>query len=798
MEQKWNVDGVIIVEDSFDYKELLLLCKKYWYWFAISMITIMAIAVSYIIMTPSSYTRTAEVQIKSQSVGRNGAKMQNSFNEMGFTTSNTNLYNELRAMVSADVMFEVVKRLHLDIQYEAEGKLRNEVLFGPKLPVSINFLDLTDYDNVTCCMEVEVERKDFVVLTDFTYHDLDEDIKMESKDRCRIHIGDTSNTPIGRVVISRVPEFSSHKNPKRILVERTNMFTSQELWSSKFSVTQDDVKSDVVTLSLKDISTQRSDATLKEIINVYNENWASDKNQVAIGTSRFISERLKIIESELSMVDSDISSYKSKNMLPDVKTAADLYMQENANISNQLRDLNSQMYMTQYIRDYLSKPDNLNKVLPVSSGIQNSNIESQISEYNEKLLKRNRLETASSSENELVKGMDVDLASLRNAILVSIDNQLTAIDNKIRNLKNSERSALSRISSNPIQAEMLLSAERQQAVKEALYLFLLQKREETELSQAYTAHNTRIIKRPGGHFFPNAPKKKNILFVALMMGILIPLGVCYLKMSMDTTIRGKRDLDQVPVPLLGEIPLVQRTRKWWKFWGKSRRIHTAVVQPGNRNAVNEAFRVLRTNLEFLSNKQSQIIMLTSFNKGSGKSFICVNLAISLAINNKKVLLIDGDMRHGSLSRWVRNPNMGLSTYLNGKIENVEDVLVKSVNGYIGMDVLPIGGIPPNPSELIGNGLFKSLVEDMKMKYDYVFIDCPPVDIVAETQIISNYVDRTLFIVRSGLLERSMLDHITDMYSEKRFRNMSLIMNGTALEGGKYSYRYGYHSDYYNA
>lgn len=795
MEQKWNVNGVIIVEDSLDYKELLYLCKKYWYWFAISMVAIMTFAIVYIIVTPSSYTRTAEVQIKSQSGNAKGVNIQNAFNEMGIVTSSTNINNELRAMMSTDVMFEVVKRLHLDIQYEAEGTMRNEVIFGSKLPMTIDFLDLTDYDDVTCCMEVEVERKDFVVLTDFTFHDQDEGRKMESHDKCRIHVGDTTNTPIGRVLISRVPNYSSQKNPKIIHIKRTNMFTSQEYWSSKLTVTQEDIKSEIITLSLKDISTQRSDATLREIITVYNENWVNDKNQVAIGTSNFINERLKIIESELSSVDSDISSYKSKNMLPDVKTAADLYMQENANISNELRDLNSQLYMTQYIRDYLSVAENQTKVLP-SSGIQNSNIESQISEYNEKLLQRNRLEANSSSENELVKGMDANLASLRTAILVSIDNQITAIDNKIRSLKNSERNALSRISSNPIQAEMLLSAERQQAVKEALYLFLLQKREETELSQAYNAYNTRIIKRPGGSLFPNAPKKKNILFVAFIMGLLIPFAVCYMILSMDTTVRGKKDLDQVPIPLLGEIPLVSRYKKWWKFWSKGKRIHTAVVQPGNRNAVNEAFRVLRTNLEFLSKEKCNVMMLTSFNKGSGKSFMSVNIALSLAIKEKKVLLIDADMRHGSLSRWVKNPNLGLSAYLNGMGE-IDDLLVKSVGGNIGMDVLPIGGMPPNPAELIGNGKFQGLIEDMRSKYDYIFIDCPPIDIVAETQIVANYVDRTLFVIRAGLLERNMLDQLTAIYSEKRFKNLSLILNGSSMDKGKYSYRYGYHSDYYN-
>ena len=794
MDQNWNINENIIVEDSLDFEELYSQVKMHWHWFAISILVFLALAVLYILMTPSSYTRSAEVQIKTEDPGGPGLKMQNSFNDMGFGSSGAKVNNELRALISPDLMCEVIQRYHLDIQYEDVGGLKGQVLYGSKLPVMVDFLDITDYVDVSCVMNLD--RNDFVVLSDFTFHDLEEGNKMTSGDKCRIHIGDTTNTPIGRVLVTRVPDFHSRRPITTINIKRTNLFKSQENWTSKLSVTQEDIKAQIITLMVKDVSPQRGDAFLGGIISIYNENWVKDKNQIADGTSRFINERLKIIEEELSSVDNNISSYKSRNLLPDVKAVAEMYMQENANISNQLRELNSQLYMTQYIRDYLASESNQTKVLPVSSGIQNANIERQISEYNEKLLKRNRLEANSSSENDLVKGMDADLASLRSAIIVSIDNQVAAINNRINALKHSERNALSRISSNPIQAEMLLSAERQQAVKEALYLFLLQKREENELSQAYTAYNTRLIKRPGGSIFPSAPRKRNILFVAFLFGILIPLGILYARLTTDNTLRGKKDLELVPIPLLGEIPLVQRQRKWWCFWKKPRRIHTAVVQPGNRNAVNEAFRVMRTNLEFMASKRSQVVMLTSFNAGSGKSFICVNTALSLAIKNKKVLMIDCDMRHASLSKWAKNPTTGLSACLNGKVKDVEEVLVKSVGGYVGLDVLAVGGIPPNPTELIGNGLLPQIVENMRNKYDYILLDCPPIDIVADAQIIESFVDRTLFVVRAGLLERSMLDELTNIYDEKRFKNMSLILNGTSMEKGKFSYRYGYHSDYY--
>jgi capsular exopolysaccharide synthesis family protein len=797
MDQNWDFNEDIIVEDSLDFQELFVQVKSHWHWFVISMFCVMSFAVLYILKTPSSYTRTSEVQIKSENSGGGALKLQNAFNDMGFISSGVSVNNELRALVSPDLMCEVINRYHLDIEYEAIGNLKGQVLYGSKLPVMINFLDVSDYVDVECTMALD--RNDFVVLSDFTFHDLEEGDEMESADKCRIHIGDTTNTPVGRVLVTRVPEYHSRRPVTMLHIKRTNLFKSQENWSAKLSVTQEDIKSDIITLMVKDVSTQRGDAFLDGVISIYNENWVNDKNMIADGTSRFINERLKIIEEELSSVDNNISSYKSKNLLPDVKAVAEMYMQENAAISNQLRDLNSQLYMTQYIRDYLAIESNQTKVLPVSSGIQNANIERQISEYNEKLLKRNRLESNSSSENDLVKGMDEDLASMRSAILVSIDNQIAAIDNKIGTLKHSERNALSRISSNPKQAEMLLSAERQQAVKEALYLFLLQKREENELSQAYTAHNTRMIKRPGGSIFPSAPKKRNILFVAFLFGLLIPLGILYARLTTNNTVRGRKDLEQVPVPLIGEIPFVQRQRrKWWAVWKKPRRSHTAVVQPGNRNAINEAFRVMRTNLEFLSNKGPQVLMLTSFNSGSGKSFICVNIALSLSIKNKRVLLIDCDMRHATLSKWAKNPTTGLSAYLNGRVNSYEELLVKSVGGNVGLDVLAVGGIPPNPTELIGNGLLANVIESAKKDYDYILIDCPPIDIVADAQIIETYVDRTLFVVRAGLLERSMLDELTSIYNEGRFKNMSLILNGTSMEKGKFAYRYGYHSEYYNS
>ena len=326
MDQNWIFNEDIIVEDSLDFQELYVQVKKHWHWFAISMLAVLSLAVLYILKTPSSYTRSAEIQIKSETSGNSALKLQNAFNDMGLSASGTSVNNELRALISPDLMCEVIKRYHLDLQYKEVGGLKGQVLYGSKLPVMVNFLDITDYVDVTCVMDLD--RNDFVVLYDFTFHDLEEGNKMESSDKCRIHIGDTTNTPVGRVLVTRVPEFNNRKQLSTIEIKRTNLFKSQENWSAKLSVSQEDIKSDIITLMVRDISTQRGDAFLGGIINIYNENWVNDKNQIADGTSRFINERLKIIEEELSSVDNNISSYKSKNLLPDVKAVAEMYMQE--------------------------------------------------------------------------------------------------------------------------------------------------------------------------------------------------------------------------------------------------------------------------------------------------------------------------------------------------------------------------------------------------------------------------------------------------------------------------------------
>ncbi|MDE6134080.1 MAG: polysaccharide biosynthesis tyrosine autokinase, partial [Muribaculaceae bacterium] len=302
-------------------------------------------------------------------------------------------------------------------------------------------------------------------------------------------------------------------------------------------------------------------------------------------------------------------------------------------------------------------------------------------------------------------------------------------------------------------------------------------------------YNTRIVNKPGSSGKPT-PNRKKILSIAFFIGLILPFGFTFMRESMNTKVRGRKDVEHLAVPFLGEIPQYSPNRH---NRNEEKKI---LVKAGKRDIINEAFRVLRTNVEFMSNSMqgANIIAITSFNPGSGKSFISINLGVSVALKGKRVLVIDGDMRHGSTSTYVGSPDKGFSDYLNGTETDINSLLVKH-DACDSLFILPVGSMPPNPTELLESPRFVELIDKVKEQFDYIIIDCPPIEVVADAQIIDQYVDRTFFIIRAGLLERSMLSDLDRLWYEKKYRNMAFILNGTRNEQGRYgyshSYRYGY-------
>ena len=775
-------------DDFLRIQDLLYLCLARWKWFVLSLVATIGVATVYLLRTPAVYTRTASVLIKEDSKGKSVSSDLESFSEFGLFQSGTNVNNELITFQSPALMTEVVKRLRLDMNYFVPGKFHRQVAYGLTLPVDVTINDLPENESAGFTLEVQPDGTLF--LSDFIRNgtDLDEkDIKGS--------LFDSIPTPLGKIIINTTPNYVKGK-AYTLYVGKSNLYNAVNSCSSNLSVSLNNEKASVIDLSFKDNSTQRAEDVLSMLISVYNENWVKDKNQIAVSTSMFINERLGVIEQELGNVDEDISSYKSEHLLPDVQAASSMYMAQSSATNAQILALNNQLYMTRYIRNYLANDANRTQLLPANSGIESANIESQIAEYNKQLLQRNSLVANSSAENPLVMDMDQALASMRGAIIRSIDNQIVTLNSQIKSLRQTEQQTTSRIAANPTQAKYLLSVERQQKVKEALYLFLLQKREENELSQAFTAYNTRIVTPPHGSMLPTSPVRKNIFMAAFALGLLIPIVIIFMRENMNTRVRGRKDLESVTVPFIGEIPLFTRKKK--RIFGKKpQEVKTVVVKEGSRDIINEAFRVLRTNLEFMTGKDktSNVIIMTSFNPGSGKSFLTMNIAVSFAIKGKKVLVIDGDLRHGSASSYIDSPAKGLSDYLGGRIDNLDEIIVPDPR-HKSMDILPVGTIPPNPTELLFDERLKQVIDTVRGQYDYVLIDCPPIELVADTQIIEKLADRTIFVVRAGLLERSMLAELEKIYGEKKYKNMSLILNGTEGSGGRYGYRYGYWYGYH--
>lgn len=773
-------------DDFLRIQDLFILCLAKWYWFVISLAILLGAATIYLLKTPPVYTRSASLLIKEDGKSGSGNEAAGVLGDIDIFRTSTNINNEMLSMQSPAVMYEVVRRLHLDVNYTTDGRFYDPVIYGSDNPYEVSFFDLGDAESASFTLRPDKDGQ--VKLTDFTRNGEEADGDAVTA------LNDTVQTPVGRLLVNARP--GSTAAQQTVFVSRISMQDATADYSSRLSVALNDEKSTVVNLTLQDVCTQRAEDVLNTLISVYNENWVKDKNQIAVSTSMFINERLGVIERELGNVDEDISSYKSENLLPDVQAAASMYMAESSETNAKIQTLNTQLSMTRYVRSYLTGTSSRNQLLPANSGIENSGIEKQIAEYNTLQLRRNDLVANSSETNPLVVDMDHSLHALRDAIIRTLDNYVTTLNTQLRALQQSARQTTARIAANPSQGKYLLSVERQQKVKESLYLFLLQKREENELSQAFTAYNTRVIMPPSGSMVPTAPAKKNILLIAFVIGLIIPVAVIFLRESMNTRLRGRKDLEALTLPFIGEIPQAA-TKKKGMSDKKSTENSPIVVHEGSRDIINEAFRVLRTNLEFMTDKEqhSNVIVVTSFNPGSGKSFLAMNIAVSLAIKQKKVLVIDGDMRHGSTSAYVGSPQTGLSNYLSGHVNNLKDIIVTDAR-HANLQFLPVGTIPPNPTELLFSDRLKQLIDTVRSQYDYIFIDCPPIEMVADTQIIEQLADRTLFVVRTGLLERSMLPELQRIYDEKKYKNMALILNGTVGSGGHYGYRYGYRYGYH--
>ena len=765
----------IKTDDSVSIKDMLMICLRYWPWFVLSFGVIMGAVILYLLSTPPVYTRTASILVKSGSNRRNSEMRM--YEELGVANLTSDINDEMVAIHSPAAVYDMVKRLHLDVDYRRKGFLRDQTLFANSLPVQVVFEDIKD--NETASFTLKLAGDDKVTIDNMVF------CGREIAGSYTMKLDKRYKSPFGIITIR--PALGYKKGMKdEIEVTRSSYLAAAGRFGSRISASLQSEAYNIIDIRCLDVNTARADNVLSTMINIYNENWVKNRNQISVATNEFIKERLAVIEQELGHVDKNISDYKSARAMPDVGAVAGQAMGERSATEAQSQQLNNQLYMVKYVRNYISDDSHSTQLLPASSGIGNSATEEQISEYNNKLLQRNNLVANSSEQNPLVQDMDVALKNMRSAILSSLDNEQATLNIQLRNVQAVHGQAIAKLSANPQQAKDLLSIERQQTVKESLYLFLLQKREENELSQAFTAYNTRIIANPYGSSTPTFPRRNNILLTAFAIALALPAAFFIIRETSNSKVRGRKDLEGLSLPFIGELPL------WKPKKGEEdEENYHIVVKQHKRDLVNEAFRVARTNLEFMTNpeKKCKLIMLTSFNPGSGKTFICANMGASFSIRGSRVICIDLDMRRSSLSELAGSPKKGIADYLGGKTDDFHSVIFHHEES--GVDFLPVGKTPPNPTELLYSPKLKPMLDQLRQEYDYVFVDCPPVEIVADATIISHESDITLFVVRAGMLERAMLPELEKNYEEKKYNNMAMILNGTDATNHYGYHRYGY-------
>lgn len=773
-------------DDALKVQEWIGYLVKKWRWYLFFIIVSLLCGSFYYLTSEPFYVRKAAVLItdnESSSISNQFSQ----FSAFGVSAGRSNVYNEIQTFRSPSYMLDVVKRENLEIEYRVEGFFRQSVIYGKDLPIKVLLSDLKDED--VARFKVEIMKDNSLQLSDFQIKTEDSNEFQAINKVVKGSFDKFISTPIGKVLISK-SEYYATKHHDVILVNKGSLLDVTHKYVSRLDADLNEQKASVIGLELHDESPKRAEDILNTLVDVYNSKWMDDINQQAVSTSKFIDEELAQIESELGNVDANIADYKSANNIPDIQASTQLNIHRSESLNSQRMELNNQKYIASYIRNKLSNETTKYESLPANSGIESSSIDAQISAYNTLLSQRNNYIANSGANNPIVLELDQTLSATRKSIISALDNVIVNLNNRIADVKGVEGATNRQISESPIRAKYLLSVERQQKVKEQLYVFLLQKRAETQMTKAYNS-KTKLLNPPAGAKRHAYPVKINVLSISLTLGLLLATMLLTLMYNMDTTVHSRKEIEMLTMPFIGEIPLNYKSYSGLlSFLNKRKEVREIVVKDKSNDLINEAFRVVRTNLEFVVGKErkSNVIMFTSAFPGSGKTYISTNLSTAFAISGKRVLLIDLDLRKGTSSKLITSSTIGVSNYLSGNVENINDIIIKdSITSNF--DVIPIGVIPPNPTELLYSDRLSTLIDAVKDQYDYIFLDCPPLGIVADASIITKMCDMTIFIIRAGLFERNMLPEIDSYYKEKRYNNLCILLNGVKEEYHPYG-RYG--------
>lgn len=751
--------------DEFNLRTILDVLITKWYWFALSVFICVGVAYVYTKTVPVVYKREAIVQLK------NKVKTEEAFNEKQMfddSDNATSLEGEALVFKSRSLMGEVIRRLGLDIGYTVDDGLKMRDMYTD-MPLRISFLDSTFSQPAF-----------FSIIPQSDSHYKIKGLADDPDGVMEYDFGAEIITPIGKMVVNRTSFFNNEwlNIPVLVTCHAHNSLISSLLGNLEVERSVKDAN--LLTLTYQDTEPQRADDILNTLIRVYVDETMKDKNKVMQSTAVFIDERLKLINEELGNVESSIEDYRKQNQSANFEIEAKVALENRSRYEQDIISLTGQKDLIELVQQYLHDPLKNETLLPANTGILSGGQEVLIGRYNAAILEREKLRESGGDESPMIKSLANEIIALRRVISQSLRNAKDEIDMKLEYAGRMHMMEAGKINNIPTQQRYVLSVERQQKIKEELFLYLLNKREENALSSATVESNLYVVDPAYGVGMAGTSSLV-ILFGALLAGLFIPGLFFYLGPILDVTVRGRKDIeDALSIPFLGEIP-------------HNRNKEEMVVSKQKRDGVSEAFRIVRTNMEFIIDKQtkSQVLMLTSFNPSSGKSFISYNLAASLSLAGKRVILVEMDIRKGSVKDKEGNVLPGITNYLSGRTNRLDD-LIRPYTDFEQLDVITSGPVPPNPAELLLGQALDDMIAQLRERYEYIIIDTVPYGMVADVQIISRVADMCIYVIREGLMDRRRLHEIEELYASGKLPRMSVLLNDVRYKHAGYGYGYGYY------
>ncbi|MBE9489975.1 MAG: polysaccharide biosynthesis tyrosine autokinase [Bacteroidetes bacterium] len=763
-------------------KELIQQYTKHWVWFVLAVSIAFVGAYVYLRYTTTSYQSSATVIIKDEKSGGGAAELA-AFAEFGKFFSkfgNNKIENELAVFRSRRIIANVIKELNLNIAYASVGTVKSSEMYEYK-PFIVQYLSFTD----------SLRNNPIPVLFLETLSEIEYKVTNESATiNGTYSFGEKVSMPFGDITVLPVLdnlELFNNFIGKSISVIYRPIESVSLAYQKRIKVVNEINNSNVVEIKMNSPVTQKAEDFINELIFQYNKDAINDRNQIATKTSKFIDSRLEIITRELDSVERNKERFKSSNRLTNIEAEAQLILENASEFNKRQLDVATQLELANTMIDYMEKSTS-NDLLPANIGLDGEGISENVNNYNLLILQRNKLLKNATAKNPVVINVNNQIEQFRATILSSLKNTSNALKVSMRELNYRESALNARITKVPAQEKVFRDIERQQIVKEQLYLFLLQQREEASISLAVTAPKAKIVDRAFSGKVPIFPNKMLVYLGALLAGLLLPFLIIYISYLLNTKVSSRRDVERVlyNTTMLGEIPKVKNGDKDY-------------IQQNDRSILAESFRILRTNLQYLfidklnKTEASKTIFVTSTIKGEGKTLVAFNLALTLALTNKKVVLVGADIRNPQLQRYLPENlknKKGITEYIIDDSTTI-DSIISSCEYDKNLNIILSGAIPPNPAELLMQKRTKSFFNELKESFDYIIVDTAPSMLVTDTVIINELADITLYIVRAGFTDKKLLEFPKDAIDDGRLSNVALVLNNVDLNNFGYGNKYGY-------